>query len=559
MAKEKSPEAAGVQTQKETPPKKPRFRDTWQGFLLFVAILLALRFLVFEPFKIPTGSMEPTLIGHEDYGDRIVTNKIAYSGGTNPIGFLGGDPKRFEVFVFVHDSKWQDPEKPSLQRNYIKRCVGLPGESIVISGGDLFLLKDGKETILRKWEASKAMQESLWQPVSVADLNRIVEPETAAPAEKLICKQKQNRAFPWNADGGGKVEWLEGMPAARLSGPLTLTYRYPVTNVYAKVGCWPYIHEKCPTANLGSVPTDSGISLSNPNRKSDRIKCCLPNFWSGVECPNCGQVQFPLIREASLGASDETEARIVPNLFWRGVDPVRFLSNEPATNSPPPKGSERVFFFYGGSHVVGDLKLEVELEVEQAGGALELEVGSNLHRASWVVSLGGPAPSLEADEKRHAVTAGNTVSPGGKHVLTLAYVDGSVLSSLDGSANEPVLVAVKPPDAAKVESLARLRLHGDARVKITRLELYRDLFYSITDDNALNPRGDSSSNDYTGRTFEKDKGRYELVIPADKFLALGDNAPSSVDSRFWGFVPRKNLVGRASFVFWPPSRWRLIR
>ena len=72
MAKEKSPEAAGVQAQKDAVPKKPRFRDTWQGFLVFVGILLALRFLVFEPFKIPTGSMEPTLIGHEDYGDRIL-------------------------------------------------------------------------------------------------------------------------------------------------------------------------------------------------------------------------------------------------------------------------------------------------------------------------------------------------------------------------------------------------------------------------------------------------------------------------------------------------------
>lgn len=568
MAKETSAEAAGTQTAKDAPPKKPRFWDTWMGFVVFVVALLVLRFLVFEPFKIPTGSMEPTLIGHEDYGDRIVTNKLAYSGGTNPIGFLGGDPKRFEVFVFVHDMAWQQ-ENPnnititnSLKRNYIKRVVGLPGESILISGGDLFLVKEGKESILRKWEASKEMQESVWQPVSVADLNRPVVPAAATPAEKRICAQKQCRAFPWSADGGGKVEWLEGPPAVRLSGPLTLTYRHPVTNVYAKLGRWPFTHEGCPAAHLASIQTDSGISLRNPKEKSERIAPYLANFWSGVECPNCGQVRFPLIREEELGGVADTQVsgsegdgvgpRIFPNLTWAGIDRSSFMSNEPDTNAATG------FFFYGGNQVVGDVKLEIEIEVEQAGGALELEVGSNLHRASWVVSLGGALPALEQDGKRHDVTAKTTLAPGGKHVLMLAYVDGSVLSSLDDLSNEPVMVNVRPADDARVESLVRFRLHGDARVKITRLNLYRDLYYTITDDRNNNPVT-PYTNDWENRRYDEKKRRFQLDIPADKFMALGDNSPSSVDSRFWGFVPRKNLVGRASFIFWPPSRWRWIR
>jgi signal peptidase I len=121
-----------------------------------------------------------------------------------------------------------------------------------------------------------------------------------------------------------------------------------------------------------------------------------------------------------------------------------------------------------------------------------------------------------------------------------------------------VLVDVRPVDNAKVESLVRLRLHGDARVKITRLNLYRDLYYTMTDDRGGNPVT-RYTNDWENRDFKPEEGRYRLEIPADKFMALGDNAPSSVDSRFWGFVPRENLVGRASFIFWPPSRWRVIR
>lgn len=558
MANEKAAKNAVVQTAKEAAPRKPRFRDTWQGLLVFVAALLALRFLVFEPFKIPTGSMEPTLIGHEDYGDRIVTNKLAYSGGTNPIGFLGGDPNRFDVFVFVHDMAWQMENRDnikitnSLKRNYIKRCVGLPGETIVISGGDLFLMKDDQETILRKWESSKAMQESVWQPVSVADLRPPLATPASTPEEQKVRRQQQQRAFPWNVDGG-KVEWTEGQAAARLSGPSMLTYRHPITNVYAKVGRWPFIHEGCPAASLPGIETASGVSIRHPDKKSNRIAPYMANYWSGVECPNCGQVRFPLIRESG----EYEEPRIVPNLEWAGVDKKKFLSNEPDTNASPSDSSPKPPFFYGGNRIVGDAKLEVELEVEQAGGALELEVGTNLHRASWSVSLGGTAPVLDADSKRHEVTAKTSLAPGAPHILTLAYVDGSVLSAVDDTPNEPVLVDVRPVDNAKVESLVRLRLHGDARVKITRLNLYRDLYYMMTDDRGGNPVTDYT-NDWESRHFKPGEKRYQLDIPADKFMALGDNAPSSVDSRFWGFVPRKNLVGRASFVFWPPSRWRVI-
>ncbi len=39
---------------------------------------------------------------------------------------------------------------------------------------------------------------------------------------------------------------------------------------------------------------------------------------------------------------------------------------------------------------------------------------------------------------------------------------------------------------------------------------------------------------------------------------LGDNSRNSLDSRYWGTVPRKNIVGKALFIFWPISRrWGL--
>jgi signal peptidase I len=42
----------------------------------------------------------------------------------------------------------------------------------------------------------------------------------------------------------------------------------------------------------------------------------------------------------------------------------------------------------------------------------------------------------------------------------------------------------------------------------------------------------------------------DLVVPADDYFCMGDNRPYSLDSRFWGFVPRENIVGRPLFVYW---------
>ena len=46
----------------------------------------------------------------------------------------------------------------------------------------------------------------------------------------------------------------------------------------------------------------------------------------------------------------------------------------------------------------------------------------------------------------------------------------------------------------------------------------------------------------------------QITVPADCYFVLGDNSSSSRDSRYWGFVPRKFLLGRAFVIWWPPKR-----
>jgi signal peptidase I len=92
----------------------------WSFFPSLLLVFL-LRSFLFEPFRIPSGSLEPTL----QVGDFVLVNKFDY-GVRLPVIHKkmskSGDPQRGDIFVFRY------PPDPSI--NFIKRVVGLPGDQI---------------------------------------------------------------------------------------------------------------------------------------------------------------------------------------------------------------------------------------------------------------------------------------------------------------------------------------------------------------------------------------------------------------------------------------------
>ena len=84
----------------------------------------------------------------------------------------------------------------------------------------------------------------------------------------------------------------------------------------------------------------------------------------------------------------------------------------------------------------------------------------------------------------------------------------------------------------------------------------RDKFVPIT---AFNIKGIDKIYSYKGGyhghlPFGSLVNEQEVYVPEDNYFMMGDNTSNSSDSRFWGFVPRKNIVGKALLVFWPISR-----
>lgn len=101
-----------------------------KSFFPVILIVFIIRSFIVEPFKIPSGSMMPTLLA----GDFILVNKFTY-GLRVPIlnnTFIEmNHPKRGDVFVFHY------PPDPSI--DYIKRVVGLPGDKIAYKNKQLFI------------------------------------------------------------------------------------------------------------------------------------------------------------------------------------------------------------------------------------------------------------------------------------------------------------------------------------------------------------------------------------------------------------------------------------
>lgn len=113
-----------------------------------------------------------------------------------------------------------------------------------------------------------------------------------------------------------------------------------------------------------------------------------------------------------------------------------------------------------------------------------------------------------------------------------------------------IIVFVSPEDHKK-DFVKRLAALGGETVEIKNGRVY-------IDGRALGePLSIRSGYYYNAGDYGAES--QEIKVPKDSYYVLGDNSASSRDSRFWGFVPKKNLLGKAVCIYWPLHRMRIIR
>jgi signal peptidase I len=535
-----------------------------------VAVILAFLFRAFvaEAFVIPTGSMAPTLQGrhmdlvcsqcghqyrtgasvenrdlnwfnrevtrtrcpicsfttkldkesnpnHKSFnGDRILVSKFAYQIA---------EPERWDVIVFKFPGE--------AKINYIKRLIGLPGETIQIRHGDIYTLDraesaaaGGKETfrIARKppdkvlamlqvvddtFHVSQQLRDGLWPPRWTATQAKDADADAWH-------RRDDHRGFAITA--GATWTWLR--------------YRHLVPSP----DDWKRIEQRLPYQLAGY----RGQLISDYYAYNDAYPP-TPSMDPRRDC-------------------------------WVGD-----LALEAQVDIQSDRGEITLDLVEGGSQFQCLLDVATGIaKLSMNGGSREFRSGSNVARQpSATTKVRGP----------------------GSYRLRLANVDDQLILWVDDRVTvfdgpttydprSDVVPHWSPTDAGDLSPVgigAR-----NVELQLNRMRVLRDVYYR-----ALEPVEEYSKTEYDASlvNYEFDvlrlfaepqewattplfKARRSVTfhLGADQFLPLGDNSPESSDARLWfqrhymtnvvwppPYVKRELLIGKALFVYWPHS-WRLL-
>jgi signal peptidase I len=123
-------------TDEQAKPKKSQLRDWGEALIVAAILALIIRTFVIQAFKIPSGSMEDTLL----IGDHLLVSKFIYGlqvpFSDEPILSIR-DPERGDIIVFEFP---EDKDKSYFKRrDFIKRVIGVPGDKIEIRNKNVYV------------------------------------------------------------------------------------------------------------------------------------------------------------------------------------------------------------------------------------------------------------------------------------------------------------------------------------------------------------------------------------------------------------------------------------
>ncbi|MEZ6070140.1 MAG: signal peptidase I [Pirellulales bacterium] len=524
--------------------RKDGVRETIESVV--IALVLAFLFRTFEAeaFVIPTGSMGPTLEGrHKDLdcpqcgyhfrvnaaeefddlagrmrpdgqgiihsitcpvcrytneevdytkdpsynGDRLLVSKMAYQIG---------EPERWDVIVFKF------PEQAEM--NYIKRLIGLPGETVRIFQGDIYINspeQDGFHIARKPADKARVM----WQPVYDNDYAQQELLDAGWPS-RWSDSNDDNAA----GDGWTRSDDLKTFSVAAEGAERRLTYRHVVPSWKdwreVKAGTLPHPSDARPQL----ISDFCGYNAGNTSRLSSRPPAqVLGPHWVGdlavegtidvSQVGSDGQVEFELIRG---GRRHTCTINLNDGTVTLGVDGIADFAPRAASDV---RGT--------GSHEVTVANIDEQLHVWIDGDLLEFDAAT-------------------------------------------AYADSDGSAPVIPTQDDLAPVSVIARDATL--SVTHLRVFRD--VYYIAADANSGPLVDYMHDSTFRHGSDEQLIDFLASPDQWGKfdnlRRVEFPLGDDQFFVLGDNSPRSRDSRLWTeqhFVEREMLIGKAMVVYWPHS------
>ena len=509
-------------------------RETVESVAMAIILAFMFRTFIVEAFVIPTGSMTSTLQGrhmevdcpqcghryqsgastenpdtdfyHEvvattcpicrythDLDKQLDSNQRSFTGDrilVSKFSYALKNPKRWQVVVFRFPG---NPKQP-----YIKRLVGLPGESIRVAGGDIYTSGDpraGEFTIVRKPDSRLL---SMLQLVDDSNHRPAVFDEIDWPL----------RWQPWKNGGG--------------------------FNDAAAAEDWSMLEDGNGYRSEGISPVDSYLRY---NHIVDY------QLWSEIE----------LLEDFRAAGQQEEMNKQIDNLRQKGKDLAAggLILDYYAYNDRMTEWKQS---HEQGLYWVGDLAGEYEVEIQGQTGVLLLDlVEGGVHYQCQLDVSTGKATLEIGDGRPSGWRSGQTGITGpGHYGVRFSNVDNELRLWVDDKRIEfdgpttyqsdvqrvPHWTAEDPLDAAPLGIGSR-----QLAMTVHRLKVYRDLYYVAT--------GPDDSHEYDGYTkfdartrladhrnwsteemFQRRKS-LEFTLSKDEFFPLGDNSPQSKDARLW--------------------------
>lgn len=572
-----SPATTTSETAGKAAPKMTReesIRDTIEA--VAIAFILAFIFKTFEAeaFVIPTGSMAPTLYGRHkevhceccglDYTigasqevdqesgqllQRIATsncpncrfrndvlNAPVFNGDRIVVNKQVSDYQRFDVVVF------KNPEEPHI--NYIKRLVGMPGETVQIRQGDIYARSSPDQPwVIQRKPNLKKQQE----------VQQVVYDDSLPPTLLL--------------QAGAEERWVPSIP----------------NPAAADIAGWPAAENAFQAADASRTYK---FSAPAGNLQWLRYRHLIPSWehWKAVD--EDAQIESPLQPQLVTdfcGFNPETANYPDQEMFW--------------TNDLTLECSLQI----DQVQTEALLLLELEEGVRTVQCRLQPQNGSVQLVALTHQTTGEPAETVVA-------TGTCPVSGPGSWKLLFASVDDRLMLAVDGTVVELKQQAELATEGLNLPTIRDLAPAGIAASGLTgavsQLKLSRDLYYRgdtiVTEpENGMtpDPTDRSAFGDFAAITVSevgnpgydwrgllrtpavygsryaaarqdlqaRFGSRLDFSLADDEYLMLGDNSPASKDSRLFDYysrplravtskrfaVRRQDLIGEAMFIFWP--------